>query len=231
MTNQLNKKTLYVCVEGIDGVGKTTLIQRLEKSLNESGFSVLCTKEPGSPHLPLTQELRKFTLDKKYESGMTVLAREYIVQATRSIHLEKLIYPALQEKKHDVILQDRGIVSGFAYAQENGVSLEAMMNLSIHTCGQTDMNRMYDLIILLSGDPFECLERARKCKQEFQSGDVMEDRGEKFMQNVFQNMVTVSGTFTEDFVIIDTRNNNETSVFNTCLPLITSKIVKKNGNI
>ena len=40
-------KGLFITFEGGEGVGKTTLIERLYDHLTEKGFSVFKTREPG----------------------------------------------------------------------------------------------------------------------------------------------------------------------------------------
>src|ERR1019366_42337 len=117
-----------ICLEGCEGVGKTTQTQKLVDHLRAKGFKVLQTKEPGTPHLPLTMLLRGVMLDKQYDEQLTPLARELISQAIRSIHIEKLIVPALTE--YDYIIQDRGILSGLAYGSACGNDPDWLLNLA-----------------------------------------------------------------------------------------------------
>src|ERR1019366_1877729 len=116
-----------ICLEGCEGVGKTTQTQKLVDHLRAKGFKVLQTKEPGTSHLPLTMQLRGIMLDKQYDEQLTVAARELISQAIRSIHIEKLILPALTE--YDYIIQDRGILSGLAYGSACGNDVDWLLDL------------------------------------------------------------------------------------------------------
>ena len=118
MYNPCMKKAKYICLEGTEGVGKTTQTRKLVDTLRARGYAVLETKEPGSPHSPLTMTLRGIMLDNQYDSQMTRPAREFISQAIRSIHLEQVIVPNLY--KYDFIIQDRGILSGYAYGTACG---------------------------------------------------------------------------------------------------------------
>lgn len=105
------KKTIYICIEGTEGVGKGLQTQRLVDHLKSQGYSVLHTKEPGTPHLPLTVELRGIMLNNKYEKAenvslliqdleqllahpknqneMTKTAREFIEESLASIKAEQ----------------------------------------------------------------------------------------------------------------------------------------------
>lgn len=66
------KNTRYICLEGTEGVGKGTQTDMLIEYLRSKGYSVLHTKEPGTPHLPLTQTLRGVMLNNKYEKPENV---------------------------------------------------------------------------------------------------------------------------------------------------------------
>lgn len=105
------KKTIYICIEGTEGVGKGLQTQMLVDHLKSQGYSVLHTKEPGTPHLPLTVELRGIMLNNKYEkqenvhlliqdleqllsnpknnNEMTKTAREFIEDSLASIKEEQ----------------------------------------------------------------------------------------------------------------------------------------------
>ena len=115
------RKARYLVLEGCEGVGKTTQVELLTRYLQSKNFSVLQTKEPGTPLSPLTMQLRAIMLDKQYDGELTIPARELISQAIRSIHLNSVIIPALD--KYDFIVQDRGMLSGLAYGTACGNSL------------------------------------------------------------------------------------------------------------
>jgi thymidylate kinase len=183
------KKTWYICLEGTEGVGKTTLVGRLVEHFRNAGYHVLHTKEPGTDHLPVTNKLRAIMLDQQYDAQLGSTARELISQAIRAAHIEKLILPAMGV--YDFIIQDRGLLSSLAYGEACNNSKDVLTTLaSIATTGSGGRwNKLYDQVILLHGDTLACLSRARACKQEFAAGDAMEARGGKFMLEVSRNMV------------------------------------------
>ena len=41
----MNKRPIYICFEGLDGSGKTTLFKKIVKKLKEEGFT-LCEVSP-----------------------------------------------------------------------------------------------------------------------------------------------------------------------------------------
>jgi dTMP kinase len=204
------KKAKYICIEGTEGVGKTTQCQLLYEYLKSKGYSVLATKEPGTIHAPLTMVLRGIMLDNQYDGEMTAPAREFISQAIRSIHIKNVILPAMP--KYDFILQDRGILSGYAYGEACGNDMDLLRTLSNTIVDEADPNsvffppsaeRIYDKVIYLRGDVESDLTRALSSKKEFETGDAMESRGNRFMQRVSYNMDYMTTNFNTLFINVN----------------------------
>lgn len=191
----------YICIEGTEGCYKTTNARALSDSLELMGYKVLQTKEPGTPHLSLTMDLRGIMLDGKHEAQMTVKAREFVSQAIRSIHLEKLVIPAFNS--YDYIIQDRGMLSGMAYGIACGNKASDLALLMELVCNDTKLSlvrkadfanmsvlyyeqawNIYDQIIFLKGDTEKGLQKAQAAKQEFAAGDAIESKGLAFMKTV-----------------------------------------------
>ena len=204
------KRATYICLEGTEGVGKTTQTQKLVDHLRAKGHKVLQTKEPGTSHAPLTLQLRAFMLDKQYDEQLTAPARELISQAIRSIHLEKVIVPAFKE--YDYIVQDRGMLSGFSYGHACGNPMEDLVAISNYitdpVVGQL-ADGIYDSIIYLKGDTSVGLQKALQSKQEFAAGDAMEAKGNSFMKTVSSNMDELSKGFNTRVVSVDGKNIEE----------------------
>lgn len=190
-------KARYICFEGTEGVGKTTQTKKLYEYLIGRGYKVLLTKEPGTTHLPITMKLREIMLSNEFDSQLTVKSREYISQAIRNIHIEKLILPSLE--KYDFIIQDRGILSGLAYGEACGNDISFLKLLNSHSC---DMYKLYDDVIYLKGNVKDSLSKALTSKKEFESGDAMEGKGLSFMEIVSDNMDIHSKNFNTLYVNI-----------------------------
>ena len=204
--------TRYICFEGTEGVYKTTNTKRLVEYLRERGYSVLETKEPGSPHAPLTVLLRGIMLDNQYDSQLTMAAREFVSQAIRSIHLEKVILPAMG--KYDFIVQDRGILSGLAYGAGCGNREDSLEYLATYVTSTSGMNRdnfwaLYDDVVYLTGNVQKGLNTALNSKQEFETGDAMESRGNLFLNNVSDNMNRMSKKFNTKVVNVDGKDKDQ----------------------
>lgn len=198
----MTTRARYFCLEGTEGVGKTTQTQKLVDYLRSQGKKVLQTKEPGIDLLPLTMKLREIMLSNDFDSQLTAPAREFISQAIRSIHLEKLVYPALNSGDYDYIIQDRGILSGLAYGTACGNDFLSLMDYAKQVVsnegakyGVSGISNLYDNILILTGDVAKGLETAKNAKQEFESGDAMEAKGSDFMQTVANNFMDFSEGF------------------------------------
>jgi dTMP kinase len=221
------RKAYYFCIEGTEGVGKTTQTQKLVDHLRFLGYKVLQTKEPGTPHSPLTMELRNIMLNAKYEPEMTTHARELVSQAIRSIHLEKVIKPALNE--YDFIVQDRGILSGLAYGEACGNDIKFLMHLTHRliegSFPSKDLGSIYDKVILLRGNVEKGLNTAISSKKEFEAGDAIELRGVAFMHNVNSHMYEYSSFFNSSVVNVDGKNIEE--VFQQILSAIKMETINE----
>lgn len=220
LETQPDTKTRYIVFEGEEGTGKTTQTTMLAQHLRDKGFSVLETKEPGTQHLPLTMALRKIMLDGQYEDQITSTAREFISQSIRSIHLEKLVYPAVEENRYDFIIQDRGVLSGLAYGKACGNDQEWLIGLAedVSDKDPEDLFELYDTTIYLTGDVDAGLKRALASKQEFEAGDAMEARGTGFIEKVSENFKEMSQWFGADTINIDDKSIDE--VFSEILELL-----------
>lgn len=200
------KQARYICFEGTEGVGKTTQTNLLVQYLTDRGFKVLNTKEPGTSLSPLTMVLRGVMLDKQYDEQLTQNAREYVSQAIRSIHLEKVVYPAMGE--YDFIIQDRGMLSGLAYGVACGNRtewIESLMNTVVGV-GVNPYN-LYSDIVYLRGNVDKGLEKAKLSKQEFAAGDAIEAKGSNFMRQVSDNMNHYSKWFNGvKYIEVDNKN-------------------------
>src|SRR5438270_12163728 len=90
----------YYAIEGIDGSGKTTQVQRLADYFKQQGKEVFITKEPTDE---IIGTLIHQVLQQKIE--IPSISLQYLFCADRAIHLQKEVIPALKEGK--IVLSDR----------------------------------------------------------------------------------------------------------------------------
>ena len=92
--------------------------------------------------------------------------------------------------------------------------LEELEKLAMKVCKTNSMDeiyKLYDKVILLVCDPEEGLRRARSSKQEFKTGDAIENKGVEFQKQVYDKMFEIGKKFNP--IIIDTSNKNKEQVF------------------
>ena len=89
-------KGYFISVEGGDGSGKSTQMQRIEAYLTEMGQEVLLTREPGGT--PMAEKIREMILDPA-NRDLTGRAEMLLYAAARAQHVEEKILPALRAGK------------------------------------------------------------------------------------------------------------------------------------
>lgn len=186
--------TSYVCLEGGEGTYKTTTSKALAEYYRAKGLKVLETKEPGTAHLPVTMKLRELMLSNEFDDDLTPAARELISQAIRSIHVEKLLIPALSKEEYDLVIQDRGIFSGRIYANACGISSYHIENLEDFIMEDyfQRWDIVYDHVFVFHNQ--NGLQTATEAKDEFGCGDAMESRGLSFHAQVNQSFMELNAS-------------------------------------
>lgn len=98
----------YYAIEGIDGSGKTTQVQKLAEYFIKQGKNVFITKEPTNG---IIGNLIHQVLEK--EIKVPFISLQYLFCADRAIHLQQEVIPALQAGK--IVLSDRSLWSSVSY--------------------------------------------------------------------------------------------------------------------
>ncbi|WP_082235848.1 dTMP kinase [Halobacillus massiliensis] len=101
---------LFITFEGGDGAGKTTILNQISDWLEESGYEVLKTREPGGIHI--AESIREIILNKEHTT-MDARTEALLYAAARRQHLVEKVLPALN--KGQVVLCDRFVDSSLAY--------------------------------------------------------------------------------------------------------------------
>jgi len=145
----MTERGRFFVLEGIDGCGKTTQIERLRHWLPASGLmpagaELLVTREPGGTELGLA--LRQLLLHPPGAAEPCSTAELLLYAADRAQHVQERIRPAL-EAGHWV-LSDRFHGSTAAYqGYGRGLSLELIEQLSRIACRglEPDLTLLLDL--------------------------------------------------------------------------------------
>ena len=101
-------KGIYLCVEGIDGSGKSTAVSWIKEFFESKGRDVITVREPGST--AAGERVREILKSDLNIAPMTELL---LMFSARSQLIEEVIQPALSEGK--VVISDRCYLSSYAY--------------------------------------------------------------------------------------------------------------------
>jgi dTMP kinase len=114
---------IFICLEGLDGCGKSTQAKILANWLKSLDKDVILTAEPTKG--PIGRFLRKI-IQGRVE--VAPLAEAMLFAADRCDHLEKLVKPALARGK--VVVCERYIYSSLAYQGARGVPEQTIRKLN-----------------------------------------------------------------------------------------------------
>jgi dTMP kinase len=143
---------MFITLEGIEGSGKTTQIDRLVEFLEDKGIGCVSTRQPGGTLIG--ENIRSILLDPA-NSALAPLTELLLYMADRAQHIHELIRPALMNGK--TVVCDRYfdatlVYQGFA----RGLSIELIGQL--HQLLFDDLKP--DVTFLLDLSPQVGLERA-----------------------------------------------------------------------
>ena len=142
---------LFITLEGIEGVGKSSNLAFLVSHLQRSGLQVVQTREPGGTEI--AERIRALLLDSA-NAGMQPLTEALLMFASRHEHVSSVIQPALA--RGNCVVSDRFVDASFAY-QGGGRELgsETIDVLARLVLGDLQP----DLVLLLDLEPVAALAR------------------------------------------------------------------------
>ena len=159
---------MFITLEGIEGSGKSTVLERLCGRFTEQGLPFARTREPGGSDIGKT--LRALLLDARHTIAPE--AELFLYLADRAQHVRQVIRPALERGLS--VLSDRYADSTIVYQGfGRGLDVEELFRLNEIAVG----GLWPDLTILLDVDPAAGLARARTRNAE-NGLDVSEGRFE-----------------------------------------------------
>ncbi|MDO5747380.1 MAG: dTMP kinase [Actinomycetaceae bacterium] len=189
---------VFIVLEGGDSCGKSTNTQRVQQWLEEAGYNVVVTREPGGT--PLGAVIREHLLHP--DSTIDARTEALLYAADRAHHVDHVIRPALAQGC--VVVCDRYIDSSVAY-QGAGRGLGEDTIRSLSEWGTYDLTP--DLTILLDVDP----EQAARRRGD--SHDRIESESNSFHQKVRESFLAQATQHPKRYCVIDA-NADENTVGN-----------------
>ena len=191
----------FITLEGGEGAGKSTQIQRLAEKLRARGETVCVTREPGGA--PGAEAIRQLLVTGE-TTRWSPKSEALLHFAARAEHLERTIRPALA--RGEWVISDRFTDSTIAY-QGPGVGLEFINQLKELVVG-TDMPALTLILDL----PVEAGLARAKLRQgkENSAEDRYERMGTEFHEGLRQAFLNIAKNEPERCVVIDASGTEET---------------------
>ena len=191
---RVNKKGDFICIEGLDGCGKTTQAKLLAKKLGKSHNAVY-TAEPSRGKIGTF--IRNCCLYG--EKRLSTVVEALLFAADRVEHVENEVLPAMREGK--LVISDRYVYSSLAYQGAAGLSLEWIEKVNVHAL-QPDLAVFIDVnpkTVMRRLKPkksvMETMETQQKVRQIYmifvEKGKLTRINGDKSKKEVAQELYTV----------------------------------------
>jgi len=196
----MSEQGVFITFEGGEGSGKTTQINKLAERLVQDKVKILTTREPGG-----TEEAEKIRnlIVQRNGGDWTPMAEVLLINAARTMHVEKIIAPALGEGK--VVLCDRFVDSTMAY-QGYGHGFEIDQIKAVQNLVIGDL--MPDLTFVLDIEPEVGLARsgrrlAAEALQVEQNEDRFENMGIEFHERLRAGFLEIAAEEAERCAVFD----------------------------
>jgi dTMP kinase len=194
-------KGFFICVEGLDGCGKTTQTKLLVRKLKKMRWNAVSTAEPSRGKIG--KFIQKYCLHSEKRAFPVVEA--LLFAADRFEHVEKEVIPALNEGK--IVVSDRYVYSSLAYQGATGLDLEWIEMINGHAI-RPDLAVFVDVgpeVVIKRLKPkksvMENLETQRKVRDVYvkfvEKGELVRIDGNKSKKEVAGDLFKVVSRFLE----------------------------------
>jgi len=177
----MGKRGIFICVEGLDGCGKTTQTKLLVRRLRKKGYDVTYTAEPSRGEIG--SFIKKHCLHgmKRVSSVVEAL----LFAADRFVHVEKEVIPALDEGK--LVVSDRYVYSSLAYQGAAGLDVKWIETINEHAMRP-------DLAIFIDVEPETVIQRLKPKKSVMEKLETQREVQEVYMKFVEKGgLVRING--------------------------------------
>ena len=185
-------KGKFITLEGPEGSGKTTVSNRIVKMLEEKGYQVLLTREPGGGEI--AEQIRNVILDKK-NTSMDAKTEALLYAAARRQHLVEKVIPALE--KGMIVICARFVDSSLDYKgvdRHLGIKEVYEMNLFAINDVMPDKTLFFDI------DYQKGLERIKVNQRETNRLDLEKN---DFHKNVYEGYMEICEQYKDRIVKIN----------------------------
>lgn len=198
---------MFITFEGGEGAGKSTVARRLRYYLENKGYEVILTREPGGT------EFADRVRDLIMKENISAYEEMMLFNVARLNHLEQVILPALAN--HKIVLCDRFIDSSRAY---QGILGDCTYNeyQRLEQVNETIANSvdLIDTTFYFKIDPEIALNRITKNNREKNRFDKKDLDYHYQLQTAYEQLISVDRS--NRFVVIDAEQS-EDKVLQQCI--------------
>jgi len=179
---------MFFSFDGLDGVGKSTQIDRFVAWLRAAWHDVVACVDPGST--PLGEAIRKILLGGELPLSRT--SEMLLFMAARTQLVEEVIRPSLA--RGQVVVSDRYVLANIVYqGHAGGLDVETVRKIGQVATGGV----MPDLVFLLDMSPQGAESRIARGR------DRMESQGQAYQERLRQGFLREAETDPQRIVVID----------------------------
>ncbi|TVP55026.1 MAG: dTMP kinase [Gemmatimonadales bacterium] len=167
------RRGLFLVIEGVEGAGKSTQVERLAHWIDALGIEAVRAREPGGT--AVGEAVREILLDRE-ELRIGAESELFLMLAARAAFMREFVRPTLQ--RGAVMIADRFEFSTFAYQGfGRGLPLEEVRRLNAFATG----GLRPDLVLILDLPAAEGRARQRTAGKV---DDRIEASGDGFLERV-----------------------------------------------
>lgn len=167
----LRKKSSFVCIEGLDGCGKTTQTRLLVERLRQKGYDAMYTTEP--THGEIGEFIKEYCLHGGRRVSSVVEA--LLFAADRFEHVEKIVVPSISRGK--LVVTDRYVYSSLAYQGAAGLDLDWIKEMNKYVMSP-------DLALFIDVEPETVVQRLKHNKSVMENLDTQRRVQEVYLRFV-----------------------------------------------
>ncbi len=175
----------------------------LSDHLKNAGHSVVCTREPGGT--PLGDQIRSLILSHAGENSPVARSELLLYEASRAQHVEKIIRPALDQKKW--VLCDRFSASSIAF-QGGGREISKSDVEWLNRFATDSLHAHLTILLDLSVEG----SKKRRSKRAGETGEVedrIESENERFHERVRTSFLDQAKQSQSDWLVLNAEDTRE----------------------
>ncbi len=183
MKGKCSPRGLFITLEGVEGVGKTTNLEFIARWLSARQIPLVVTREPGGTEVG--ERIRALLLDDTL-STMHPVTELMLIAAARAQHINEVIRPALKAGRW--VLCDRFTDATYAY-QGGGRQLPLALIAQLESLVQEDFqpDKTFFLDLDVAAGLRRAASRGAADRFEQENKDFFEDVRTAYWQRIKEN--------------------------------------------